>query len=439
MSAENTEPTTETQMAEAAGGIPPVAPEDMHEKTESGEAPPAEQAENTENAEATPEGDAENSENNSSEDESDENKEDKKEDEDTSDEKELTPKLAGYHVLNNAHIFVMNGVHEGATFKINEAITIGSSFENELILTDETVEEAHLHIEPHETNLGFGIKVTCKGANIIVNGERILTTGQDLVLMDTFVVTLGDISLNITINSADMVTTAYKKFVEPRINIANDYKEEIGKKLTIANIMSDIRNIILIAFVVVILIMVASLIYLTRDTSKAPLNPERMSYKELALQKQDELRNHTKKAYDDLLRTIRQYDLSGRISVDKTPTTLYVRGRINNYENGKWMAVQNWYDSTYGPYVNLVSLLEVHNGLRRTISFKAVVTQGRMPYVVSWTGDRYRPGATLPGGWIIEKIDEIGVHVRDAVENRLFVVEHIRSRRGYQGPNVGMP
>ena len=62
-----------------------------------------------------------------------------------------------------------------------------------------------------------------------------------------------------------------------------------------------------------------------------------------------------------------------------------------------------------------------------------------MPYVVSWTGDRYRPGSTLPGGWIIEKIDNIGVHVRDAVENRLFVVEHIRSRRGYQGPNVGTP
>ena len=45
-------------------------------------------------------------------------------------------------------------------------------------------------------------------------------------------------------------------------------------------------------------------------------------------------------------------------------------------------------------------------------------------------GERYRPGATLPGGWIIEDINSRGVTVRDSVENRLFVVEHVRSRRG---------
>ena len=123
----------------------------------------------------------------------------------------------------------MNGVHEGATFKIDEAITVGSNFENELILTDESVEDTHLHLEPHETQLGFGIKVTCKGANIIINGERILSAGQELALTDTFVVTLGDISLNITINSANVVTTAYKKFVERRIDVANSYKKEIEK------------------------------------------------------------------------------------------------------------------------------------------------------------------------------------------------------------------
>ena len=117
--------------------------------------------------------------------------------------------------------------------------------------------------------------------------------------------------------------------------------------------MSDIRNILLIAFAAVILLMVISILYMTRDTSKAPLNPKGVQYKELAIQKKDNLKNYINKAYLDLERVVNQYDLSGRISIEKTPTTLYVRGRINDYENGKWMAVQNWYDSTYAPMLIL--------------------------------------------------------------------------------------
>jgi hypothetical protein len=55
--------------------------------------------------------------------------------------------------------------------------------------------------------------------------------------------------------------------------------------------------------------------------------------------------------------------------------------------------------------------------------------------VVSWTGDRFKPGATLPGGWIILKISDEGVIVKDAVDNRIFLVNHIRSTHGEPIPD----
>jgi len=54
-----------------------------------------------------------------------------------------------------------------------------------------------------------------------------------------------------------------------------------------------------------------------------------------------------------------------------------------------------------------------------------------MPFVVSWTGDRYREGATLPGGWIVMDINNKGVVVKDAVANRVFIVEHVRTNVGF--------
>lgn len=347
-------------------------------------------------------------------------------------EEEITKdsNLDSYRILNNAYIFVMNGVHEGATFNISDEITIGKSFDNDMILTDEGIEDKHITLKPHETQFGFGIQITCNGETVTLNAEDTLKKDQTLLLEDNFVLTLADISLNIHINRAGLWKTTYKKFLAPQINVAKEYKEEFAETISPKNILSDKRHIAITVMGVILFICMATLIYMLIPAQKKALMKSNTNIKSLSIRDQVTQTSLAQQALSDLNRTLNHYKLTGRVTTYIQDRTIYIKGRINNYENKLWIQVQNWYDSTYGATINLVSLLEVHNGLRRTISFRAVVTDGRMPYVVSWTGERYRPGATLPGGWIVEDINDTGVLVRDTIENRLFVVEHIRSRRG---------
>ncbi|MFT6072146.1 MAG: hypothetical protein ACJARD_000937 [Alphaproteobacteria bacterium] len=367
-------------------------------------------------------------------------------DEETLDDAELAPETPeevleeipeARKFLNRTIVFIMSGLHKGAGCAVEAETSIGSSFDNDLIITDDHIAEQHLVLRPIEKGLDYAIEVICKGENIIINGETLISTEQTVIMQDTFVVTLGTISINVTLHKAAKSTLAYKKYMAPRLKTLESFGNTTKELLSPTNILSDLRNIILL-LIVIIAIIGSLAYYFTRPVEKEDLRSSYADFKDIKSLTIKEASNSLKlnrQAKSDLEYVLKKYNLLNRLDVSSKKNVIYVKGRINQYEMKSWRKAQNWFDTTYGSGVNLVTLIDLNNGLRRTISFKAVVADGSMPYVVSWTGDRFRPGATLPGGWIVLKIADDGVTVKDAVDNRIFLVKHIRSQHGMKLPN----
>lgn len=338
---------------------------------------------------------------------------------------------------NHAIIFVMSGLHKGAACPINNEATIGSDFNNDLILTDDDIASEHLVLVPVEDGLNYGIKLVCKGDNVVINGEILLTTNQTLILQDTFILTIGTVNINVTLYKSPKITAIYKKYMAPQLRAVEELGTTTKKYLSLELILSDIRNVILI-FMSLLCIIIFIIYMFGNSNEKKPLgiNDNKFSkIKELSIK---EVSNNTElqlQAKDELQHIFEKYGLKSRLNILIKKSVIYVEGNLNQYEFENWSKVLNWFDTAYGSKINLVQLISVNNGIRRTISFKAVVVDGKIPYVVSWTGDRFKPGATLPGGWIILNISEKGVTVKDAVDNRIFLVQHIRSQYGEAIPN----
>ena len=345
---------------------------------------------------------------------------------------DIVEEAESYKVLNYAFLFVMSGLHEGATYKISQETSIGSSFENDLILTDDVIEPTHILIKPIESRLGFGVEVTCKGDTLLIDGEKHLSRDESLLLKNTFVITVGTVSISIRVHSAGTFVTAYKKYLRPRIQVAQEIKSKTIARLSLKNIMSDTRNIIIMVMgsVIMMTMIYGITIFFEEPQKKSTSHTTQMAFKELTIKKMSAEAQYREQALIDLKNVLKKYDLDKRVTAVQNDNTLYIKGQLNGYEDMQWAKVQNWYDTTYGSKVDLVSLITIDAGARRTISFKAVVTEGQTPFVVAWTGDRYKVGATLPGGWIILDITDKGVVVKDATYDRIFLVEHIQSRAG---------
>lgn len=342
------------------------------------------------------------------------------------------PHLQGFS--NRSLVFVMSGIHKGAGCTVNNETTIGSDFDNELILTDDDIAAHHLVLTPIEDGLNYAIKVTCKGDNVVINDKFLLTQEQTIIMEETFVVIIGMVSINIALYKAKKTTIVYKKYIAPKILVVEELGASLKKYLSPTVIISDIRNIILLGFIL-LSIGISLAYYFTKAVPKSALQLHYTTIKPLTIKETSDNAELNIQAKNDLNQILKKYDLQARLNLFIKERVLYIQGDINNYELQNWSKVLNWFDTTYGMQVNIVPLITVNNGLRRTISFKAVVADGSMPYVVSWTGDRFRPGATLPGGWIILKIGDEGVVVKDAVDNRIFLVKHIRSQYGEAVPD----
>lgn len=343
--------------------------------------------------------------------------------------------LQGFH--NRSLVFVMSGIHKGAGCAVQDETTIGSDFDNDLILTDDDIAPQHLVLIPIEEGLNYAIKVICKGDNVVINGKILLTTDQTLVMQETFVVTIGMVSINITLHKATKTTIVYKKYITPKMRAVEALGSNIAHHLSPSVIVSDIRNIFLL-LCVFILLGISLTYYFNQETPKQSLESDYDTFKNiksLNIKESSDSSALNIQAKNDLKHLLKKYDLNGRLNLCIKKHVVYVEGNINNYELQNWSKALSWFDTAYGAKVNLVPLITINNGLRRTISFKAVVAHGSMPYVVSWTGDRFKLGATLPGGWIILKIGDEGVTVKDAVDNRVFLVKHIRSQYGEDIPN----
>jgi|GEM_PF-6906169 len=338
---------------------------------------------------------------------------------------------------NRTLVFVMSGLHKGAGCAVEEETSIGSNFDNDLIITDDEVASQHLVLRPIQKGLDYAVEVICKGENVVIDGQTIIEAEQSIIMEDTFVAALGSINLNITLHKAHKATIAYKKYMAPKLRELEALSQSTKQVLSPEAILSDVRNIIL-SLILIITVLGLLIFYVTRPAEKKELHKTNSDYshiKTLHLKEKNIILNLHNQAIRDLKYVMKKYDLLSRLSISDKNSIIFVKGRINHYEMNNWRKVLNWFDTTYGVKIDLVDLVKENKGLRRTISFKAVVADGAMPYVVSWTGDRFRPGSTLPGGWIILKIGEEGITVKDAIDNRTFIVKHIRSQHGQRLPN----
>ena len=335
-------------------------------------------------------------------------------------------------VENGILVFILTGLHEGASFRLPEGgALIGSSYDCDLILSDDEVDPAHIRVKGVETRFGFGVDVTCEGERALINGRVPLEKGETRRFTDGFVLSVGTVNLRIMITGASPLTVLYRKFVEPRLEQAKQVRETVESVVTKEKIVEDRRNLALIAMSAVFLSAFAYSILFSGEVQKEGLKARHKEVIEKSpVADTDALRAEVAQAEKDLTAALKKYNLGGRLDVKIYDETLYISGSINSYENSQWAKVQNWYDTIYARRVNLVTLISVNNGARRTISFKSVAPDIKEPFVVSWTGERYRPGATLPGGWVILDIRADGVLVKDAVENRTYLVEHIRTPVG---------
>ncbi len=355
--------------------------------------------------------------------------------EDTSETTEIAPVHAPYDTPENGVLFfVISGLHEGATFRMpKEGATVGSSYDCDLILSDDTVEETHLRIAGKETAFGYVASVTCEGTGVLINGRVPMEQGESRDFSANFVITIGnDVSVRVLITRMRPIESVFRKYCAPQIEALNEKKRFLQGAFSKENLIDDRRNLALSVLSGTFFLFLSYHFLFGAEEVKPPLrgggnmsvSPASNSANLAQYRKTLDI------AEQDLKKVLEKYNLHKRLNVKNFDETLYISGSINSYENEQWAKVQNWYDSIYSKRVNLVTLIDLNNGARRTISFKAVVPDEKEPFVVSWTGDRYRPGATLPGGWIILAVRADGVLVKDAVENRTYLVEHIRSPVG---------
>src|SRR5688572_28455009 len=123
-------------------------------------------------------------------------------------------KQASYHVM----IYVSSGFHEGASFELKDALSIGSDFENGIILTDEGIQTVHAKLSVIQTQFGHAVQVETVAGEVFVNHKTTVATGAPYSVQDNFQSTIGTVTLKAIITTQKAVTVAYHKSVEPRID-----------------------------------------------------------------------------------------------------------------------------------------------------------------------------------------------------------------------------
>jgi Inner membrane component of T3SS, cytoplasmic domain len=175
---------------------------------------------------------------------------------------------------NGVLFFVISGLHEGASFKMPEnGATIGSSYDCDLILSDDRVEETHLRIIGKETTFGYVASVTCEGSDVLINGKITLEQGQTRDFSANFVITLGgDVSLRVLITRVQPIESAYRKYVAPKITDLQTHKKTLQGRFNKATLIDDKRNLALSIVSGLFLLVIGFNIFLAGEPEKPPLH-----------------------------------------------------------------------------------------------------------------------------------------------------------------------
>lgn len=96
--------------------------------------------------------------------------------------------------------------------------------------------------------------------------------------------------------------------------------------------------------------------------------------------------------------------LGGAITVQANGNIIEASGVILPEQSSEWTSVQVWLDGTYKGWFPLVNKVKAAAGGSKPQLTIQAIWAGPGPYVIAADGEKYGPGATLPGGWQIETI-----------------------------------
>ena len=102
----------------------------------------------------------------------------------------------------------------------------------------------------------------------------------------------------------------------------------------------------------------------------------------------------------------RRLDSAGLPSITLTAmpdASVEARGEIMPSQAAAWLDVQRWFDERFGGQAVLVDLVSA-TGAAPPLAIQAA-WPGPNPYIIDGGGQKLLPGALLPGGWTLERVE----------------------------------
>lgn len=118
---------------------------------------------------------------------------------------------------------------------------------------------------------------------------------------------------------------------------------------------------------------------------------------------------------------IAQAGLAGRVAVSISGNVVEAGGILAPDRQKDWMQLQMWYDQTYKGRVPLVHHVRFAADAAAPQLTIQAIWAGAGPYVIGADGEKYGEGATLPGGWRVERIERSQVLVSKGEEKVALV------------------
>lgn len=288
-------------------------------------------------------------------------------------------------------IRVVSGRHAGAKQLLSAgALTIGSSMDADVVLTDPSVEAIHAQI----TLSALKIRVQAAGNPISLGTQHLTTSGKAESRYPARLV-LGDIELELTglqeTQSLDWFSSLLSRFSKSQL-----WGGAFAASFAVALFVTFIR---------------------AKDDTIAALpvvNAE--AFEQAKKAERSAAQNVSTRLAHSAAEALRERLLA--LTLDSVVVTVesgmvIAKGTIISSSREDWNATQVWFDQSFGQKTVLQSQVaetEV-NAAKSPISIQSIWA-GKIPYLIDGSGEKLFEGAILKDGWVIEKIEEGKVRLR---------------------------
>lgn len=288
---------------------------------------------------------------------------------------------------NDYEMRVLSGLHKDAIQPFSErSISIGSSLEADITLTDEDIAPVHARV----SFASKAVEFEAIGGVIHLNGAYIGPGSK----------ASGNYPTSFQLGSVDIEV---RRAGQPDGALPLE-KLAIGGLALVAGIFA----VSALGFISPLSIGASPSKLANIDTKAAGLTKSGKDRKP-----DNEVKTEAAKAAAAALRDhLDSLDLRG-LAVTPETGVVKVAGVVDEGQRSSWSAIERWFDETQGMKVILQS--EIVFASRKDavapITLQSIWA-GKIPYLIDGKGDKYFEGSMLKDGWTVEKIEEGRVYIR---------------------------